>query len=422
MLARVLTEGEKFADYVIVRQIGAGGFGAVYEAEHPVLGRRVALKIAHPDVSADPDARARALQEARALAELSHPNVVAIQNAGVTSEGQVWIATELLKGWTLREMRRAPIPVEQALALLAEICDGVAAAHEVHILHRDLKPENIFVTRQVAVKVLDFTAAKASTLGLVASSSEIAAGKQARRVLGTLAYMSPEQARGERPDLRTDVYSVGVIAYEIMGPRHPFADPDGTMPAEYELAQRHAEARPVPLPRLDPSIPSYVWDVVAEALEKDRERRLPSMRLFAQKLRAARERFLKDRDIEAEALAEEWRGAGSFRRHGTADIEPTRPAPRLTSRRVVVQGDTVSEMPAMTALQSPQGESAAVGHASPRAIHITASRPARRARSTRRAAVWVVLAAVAALITAAWIAGRVRGAAETRESSGGVSR
>jgi serine/threonine protein kinase len=124
MTARVLSPGDRFADYTIVRLLGAGGFGTVYEAEHALTGRRAALKIAHPHVMEDEDARSRAVQEARALGELQHANVVALQHAGIAGNGQVWIAMELLSGWTLRDLMQSPLPVEQATAILAEACEG----------------------------------------------------------------------------------------------------------------------------------------------------------------------------------------------------------------------------------------------------------------------------------------------------------
>lgn len=425
MSARVLSAGDRFADYVVVRLIGAGACGAVYEAEHPILGRRVALKITHPDVAADPDGRARALQEARALAELSHPNIVAIQNAGVTPEGQVWIATDLLHGWTLREMRDRPMPVEQALAVIAEICAGVSAAHEIQIVHRDLKPENVFVTRQMAVKVLDFTAAKAAGRGIVDSSSQIPAGKQARKVIGTLAYMSPEQIRGERVDSRTDVYSVGVMAYELIGPGHPFAEPDGTLPGDVELARRHLEVSPTPLTRLLPAVPSHVWEVIAEALVKDRGRRMASMRLFAEKIRAAREQHLKDREDENVAIAEEWRGAGAFAMHGTTHPRAAERLPRLPSRRVVVAGATVAAGTAKTA-NEPREPMAAMRAGTtgvaPTVFHITAPRPAAKRRVIGRAALVAVVVVMALLLVGAVMAHRFRGALSAGDSTEGTVR
>lgn len=413
--ARALEAGDRFADYVIVRLIGAGGFGAVYEAEHPILGRRVALKITHPDLAEDPDCRARALQEARALAELPHPNIVAIQNAGITPEGQVWIATELLHGWTLREMRArsGPMPVEQALAVLVEICDGVGAAHDIDILHRDLKPENVFVTRQIAVKVLDFTAAKAAGRGIVESSGEVPAGKESRKVIGTVAYMSPEQLRGERVDRRTDVYSVGVMAYELLGPAHPFGNDDGSLPEDYELARRHAEVQPAPLPRVVPGVPDRVWKVVAAALAKDRDERLPSMKLFAMDLRAARARHLEDRAAEQASLAREWRGAGSFASYGEAAQKPPDESPREPSRRVVVSTPTGAIRP--RARRQPVSDE-------PPVIHITAVRPAKSRRRSRRGAAVAVVLAVLVLLAGAGIANRLRDASPASSSDAGGVR
>jgi tRNA A-37 threonylcarbamoyl transferase component Bud32 len=433
MLVRGLEAGDRFADYVIVRLIGAGGFGAVYEAEHPILGRRVALKITHPDVAEDADGRARALQEARALAELSHPNIVAIQNAGISPEGQVWIATELLHGWTLREMRSrsGPMPVEQALAVLAEICDGVGAAHDIDIFHRDLKPENVFVTRQIAVKVLDLTAAKAAGRGIVASSGEMPAGKAARKIIGTVAYMSPEQLRGERVDARTDVYSVGVMAHELMGPSHPFANRDGTLPDDYELARRHAEVEPALLTRVAPSVPEYVGKVVAAALAKGREERLPSMKLFAMELRAARARHLEERAAEHVSLAEEWRGAGSFAAYGTTDPRSSPAVARQPSRRVVVPQSASAAPQAATRAPEPphpgyaDQESGAPGQGvsgGPTVIHITAVRPVRHARRSRRGATLAVGLAVAALLAGAALAYRPHGKPSVATPDAGAAR
>lgn len=235
--------GDRFADYVIVRTIGTGGMGCVYEAEHLFTGRRVALKIMHRHRAEDPEFRARAVQEARATAELRHGNIVTLESANITADGVVWIATEYLEGHTLREKlalsRR--LSVEEALGYLVEICDGIAAAHDIGIVHRDLKPENVFVTSQNAVKVLDFGAAKAPGLGIVSTTAELAQRGGARRVIGTPAYMAPEQARGERAGPAADIYAIGVMGYELLAHRHPFADPEGGFPDGFELSRRHIE-------------------------------------------------------------------------------------------------------------------------------------------------------------------------------------
>ncbi len=336
MSARVLSSGDRFADYVIVRLLGAGGFGAVYEAEHALTGRPAALKIAHPHIVEEEDARARAVQEARALGELQHPNIVSLQNAGLTSDGQVWIAMELLSGWTLRDLLRRRLPLEQATAILAETCEGLAAAHDIAIVHRDIKPENVFVTTQMAIKVLDFTAAKAAGRGIVQSTGQTS-GEGARRVLGTPAYMSPEQVRGERVDCRTDLYSLGVMAYEIVARRHPFANEDGTLPNEFELARRHESVEPAALKSISGDVPDDLAVLLGRLLSKQRQDRPARARDVATALRTIRERYLQAH--ASPAFAKEWRGAGSFAATGSTGLPPaTDTAPRQTGRRVVLTG------------------------------------------------------------------------------------
>lgn len=394
MAAGVLSPGDRFADYTVVRLLGAGGFGAVYEAEHALTGRRAALKIIHPHVAEDAGSRARALQEIRALGELSHANIVALEGAGISPDGQVWLATELLRGWTLRDLRArsGPMAVEQALAILAEICDGVAAAHDIRILHRDLKPENVFVTTQMAVKVLDFTAAKAEGRNLVQSTGDLAGEGGIRKIIGTPAYMSPEQLRGERADHRTDIYSVGLIGYELLGPAHPFANRDGSMPDEFELARRHGAAAPRPLPELSPDVPEDAWQVIRKALSKRPEDRQSRIRDLAAELRAARARYLKGR--EPRAFAKDWRGPGSFATHGEAEPPVHEDAPRNPSRRVVVRG-----RPAEPAEDQKQDRTLA----GVQIVHVTVGRGSRASRRRGRLAATVVLAAACVVVLAVFV-------------------
>ena len=414
MTARVLSPGDRFADYAIVRLLGAGGFGTVYEAEHLLTGRRAAVKIAHPHVTEDEDARARALQEARALGELQHANVVALHHAGITEQGQVWIAMELLSGWTLRELLQRPLPLEQATAILSETCEGVAAAHDIAIIHRDLKPENVFVTTQMAIKVLDFTAAKAAGRGVVRSTGETGGS---RKVLGTPAYMSPEQLRGERVDSRTDLYSLGVMAYEVLAGRHPFVNADGRLPDEFELARRHDSQEPAPLSAVAPHLPASLEKLVRGLLAKRREERPARAKEVAAELRAIRARYLSEHGPRA--FEKEWRGAGSFATSGRAVVAGGEEAPaRLPSRRIVV-----SEGGANTGgLSGTPSRAPAAGH---RVIHITARRdPKGAARGARRAVPWAVGGAAVLLLLMAcvwlWVS---RGTGqEPPANAGAVSR
>jgi serine/threonine-protein kinase len=208
-----LEPGETFGRYRIVRKLGAGGMGSVYEAEHQELGRRVALKMLHRDLTHTPEVVARFLREARATAKVRHPHVVDVQDVG-SEGGAPFLVMEYLDGEDLASLlvREGRLAVERATDLLLPVLAGVDAAHQAGIVHRDLKPENIFLLRapggELHPKVLDFGIAKvldpAGSLTLTRTAS----------LLGTPYYMSPEQARGARDvDGRTDQYALGVILY-----------------------------------------------------------------------------------------------------------------------------------------------------------------------------------------------------------------
>lgn len=417
MTARVLSPGDRFADYVVLRLIGAGGFGTVYEAEHLLTGRRAALKLAHPHVIEDADARSRAVQEARALGELQHANVVALQHAGITEQGQVWIAMELLSGWTLRDLMQSPLPPEQATAILAETCEGLAAAHDIDIFHRDVKPENVFVTTQMAIKVLDFTAAKAAGRGVVQSTGKT---DGPRRLIGTPAYMSPEQLRGERADARTDLYSLGVMAYEVLARRHPFADPNGRIPDEFELARRHDSVNAAPLAKVAPELPASLARLVTRLIAKDRDDRPARARDVAAELRTIRARLLKQQG--SREFEKEWRGAGSFATSGRTVAAGLQPAPpRLPSHRVVVSEGSREGVEC-----GERCSAAPTTDRGPRVIHITARRDATRPSKGARRAVSGAAFGVAVLLVmmvCAWVwASRARGDHTPAPASGEAAR
>ena len=220
-----LSPGTRLGPYEIVGQIGAGGMGEVWKARDPKLDRFVAIKVLPPDFATDADRLRRFQQEARVLASLSHPNIVQVFEAG-EHEGAPYLVMELLEGEALRERLRGKVmPAKRAAELACEVAQGLAAAHEKGILHRDLKPENIFLTKDSRVKVLDFGLAKAraaSTDSRVETAAFTAAFSGPGQVVGTSGYMSPEQVRGETVDARSDLFSLGIVLWEMVTGAKPF--------------------------------------------------------------------------------------------------------------------------------------------------------------------------------------------------------
>jgi serine/threonine protein kinase len=218
----LLTLGNKLGPYEILSTLGAGGMGEVYRARDTRLGREVAIKVLPPSFAADPERLRRFEQEARAVAALNHPNILAIYDIGQHGETQ-FIVSELLEGETLREALRRGIPSHRkAVDYAIQIAHGLAAAHEKDIAHRDLKPDNIFITRDGRVKILDFGLAKAvqpavrGSQASLATMTSAAPATDAGTVVGTAGYMSPEQVRGAAVDCRTDIFSFGAVLYEML--------------------------------------------------------------------------------------------------------------------------------------------------------------------------------------------------------------
>ena len=278
----MLRAGARLGPYEILGPLGAGGMGEVYRALDARLGREVAVKVLPEAVSRDPERISRFEKEARALAALSHPNVLAIHDVGRTGEA-AWAVTELLEGETLRDrLLRGRPGWREAAQVAAAVADGLAAAHARHIVHRDLKPENVFLTSDGRLKVFDFGLAKvvesvlpdATTLTSPASTAD-------GQLVGTLAYMSPEQARGHAVDERTDVFSLGGVLHEMLSGRRAF---DRATQADTLSAILHEE--PPSLEAVRPAVPAALASIVSRCLEKDPARRFHSAHDLALALRS----------------------------------------------------------------------------------------------------------------------------------------
>src|SRR5271154_6670975 len=272
-----LPVGTRLGPYEVLAPIGAGGMGEVYRARDSRLGREVALKILPAAFASDPDRVRRFEQEGRAAAALNHPNIVVIYDSG--SEGGVfYVATELLEGETLRErLAGAALPVRKAIDYAIQTARGLAAAHSKGITHRDIKPENLFLTKDGLVKILDFGLAKQSgTKPSGSHPTELATQPIETNpgvVLGTAGYMSPEQVRGQVADARSDLFSLGVVLYEMVSGKRAFSGESGV-----EVMNAILKQDP---PELDAALPPVLDRMIRRCLEKKPEERFESARDLA---------------------------------------------------------------------------------------------------------------------------------------------
>jgi serine/threonine protein kinase len=216
--------GARLGPYELTALIGAGGMGEVYRAHDTRLGRDVAIKVLPAEYATDTDRLHRFEQEARAASALNHPNILVVYDVGA-HDGAPFLVTELLEGESLRErLTRGPLAARKAADLAVQVCSGLAAAHEKGIVHRDLKPENLFVTRDGRVKILDFGLAKLRPAPQEAAAAPTALHTtEPGTVMGTVAYMSPEQVRGQAVDQRSDIFSLGAVLHEMVTGTAAFA-------------------------------------------------------------------------------------------------------------------------------------------------------------------------------------------------------
>ncbi len=293
--------GRLIADkYQVEKLLGRGGMGAVYEGQHLLLDRRVAIKVLQQNMANDEQAASRFIREAKASARIEHPNAVTIYDFGVLQEGSAYLVMEFIRGLSLRQVlvKKEPIKAEQIVDWMVQVCSVVEAAHQHGIIHRDLKPENVMLKESpdgsVAVKVVDFGLAKLiSEAGTDNASTHLT---RPGEMLGTPHYMAPEYYEGEAIDKRADIYAIGIMMYELFCGDTPFT---GTVQS---IIGGHLFKNPLPIIKTNPSIHPILDEVVQKALKKNRDERIASATELAQELKNAKEFLLQKNSLNLASL------------------------------------------------------------------------------------------------------------------------
>ncbi len=281
--------GQTISHYKILEELGAGGMGVVYKAEDTKLKRIVALKFLPPELTRDKDAKTRFIHEAQAASALQHNNICAIHEIDETPDGRLFISMDCYEGETLKEkIARGPLPVEEAMDIVSQVAAGLSEAHAAGMVHRDIKPANTVVTDKGVVKILDFGLAKLTGQTKVTKTGT---------TVGTVAYMSPEQARGGETDSRSDIWSLGVMLYEMLTGRLPFR-------GEVEPAMLYSimNEDPEPVTKTRGEVPIVLEDIIEKALAKDPAKRYETMDGLLSDLEALRDRItlgIKERRFRA---------------------------------------------------------------------------------------------------------------------------
>jgi eukaryotic-like serine/threonine-protein kinase len=376
--------GQTISHYRILEQLGAGGMGVVYKAEDSRLDRPVALKFLPEKLAEEPQALERFRREARAASALNHPGICTIYDVG-EQDGRAYIVMEFLNGETLRShIHKQALPVEETLRLGMEIAEALDAAHSEGIIHRDIKPANIFVTKRGQAKVLDFGLAKlvpkgVGSAGRVSGEDDTDSTSIVGIISGTPSYMSPEQIRGDTLDARTDIFSLGLVLYEMATGRQAFGGPTGGVIIEAVLTRS-----PVPARTINPNIPTKLEEIIDKALRKDKDQRYQraaDVRADLQQLERGSDSGWRPAQGNSESLAKSDTSpvdpSGQHTTRNAATPNPLTQTGAIRRERVAKVIDSLAVLPFENASRDPENEYLSDGIASS-LINILATVPKLR--------------------------------------------